>query len=159
MINWALAFLKGFKSGEVERIFGCVYAYFFIGYLILFAIYEQKFINLELSTQIFLSIAISFPITTMSTFYLTDVNINESSNSNNSSNDGFFYKNMAAFYFVSCYYSTIFSLFYLGKNLDLIDSAAEYDPAMGLFLILSYFIILKLFIKKTRPLPISEADS
>ena len=150
MTNKVTAFLKGFKSGAVERIFGCVYAYFFMGYLILFAIYEQNFINLELVTQIFLSIAISFPITTASTYYLSDENINEYNNSTHSPDDGFFYKNMAAFYFVSCYYSTIFSLFYLGKNLDLIDSAAKYDPAIGLFLIFSYFIILYGFIHSNK---------
>ena len=66
------ALVEEFKLGGIECIFICFISYFIIGYLILFTIYENGFINLNLSTQIFLAISISFPIATTSVLLTSD---------------------------------------------------------------------------------------
>ena len=116
------------------------YAYFIIGYIILFIIYENNFINLELSTQIFLSIAISFPITTISiTLLNTDGKRYHAT--------GLFYENTLEFVLVSFYYSTMFILFYIVKHLEIINYNSKWDPVIGLAIILICFVLSTLMNK------------
>jgi hypothetical protein len=128
--------IKEFKFGGIERIFVCFYSYFIVGYLILFVIYENSFINLQLSTQIFLAIAISFPITSLpAALYVNKLDTR--------TDVGFFYMGTAYFYQASIYYTIIFSIFYLLKHLEMITYNAKLDPFIGVALILSYIIYVE----------------
>ena len=125
---------KEFKAGAIERIFICFYAYFIIGYIILFTIYENNFINLALSTQIFLAIAISFPSTTISIVLLP-------ADENRDFDAGLFYANTFNFILVSFYYSIMFILFYIVKHLEIINYNSIWDPVIGLAIILTFFVL------------------
>jgi predicted neutral ceramidase superfamily lipid hydrolase len=127
---------KEFKAGAIERIFICFYAYFIVGYIILFTIYENNFINLELSTQIFLAIAISFPITTIPIALLN-------TNGNRDSDTGLFYGNTFEFVLASFYYSIMFILFYIVKHLEIINYNSRWDPVIGLAIILICVVLSK----------------
>lgn len=132
--------IKEFELGKIERIFICFYSYFIIGYLILFTIYENSFLNLELHSQIFLSIAINFPITTISAVLLT----NKTKDKNTTSGNGYFYEATHEFTIISYFYSIIFVLFYIFKHLDLeiFNYDGKFDPVIGLVLIILVYIYL-----------------
>ena len=137
MVNIGPIF-KEFQIGGIERIFVCFYSYFILGYIILFSIYENSFINLELATQIILAIAISFPITTISVSFL----IKEKTHID--AEKGFFYKQMIEFILVSYYYSILFVLFYVVKHLEIINYNNKLDPVIGLAICLFFFVLVEL---------------
>lgn len=130
--------IKEFELGKIERIFICFYSYFIIGYLILFTIYENSFLNLELYSQVFLAIAINFPITTISAVLLT----NKTKEKNTTSNNGYFYEATYEFTIISYFYSIMFILFYIVKHLDRINYDGKFDPLIGLAIIILVIIIL-----------------
>ena len=137
--------VKEFKFGGIERIFICFYSYFIVGYFILFVIYENSFINLQFSTQIILAIAISFP--TVSIPVVVEFNkSNPKTEVDPPKTEGLFYMATGYYYATSIYYTVVFSLFYLLKHLELIDT--KFDPVIGLVLIVLYFI-KKLIINQT----------
>jgi len=126
MIEYFERLLKGFKSGETEKIFICIYSYFVVGYLILFTTYGQNFIVLQFSTQILLSIGISFPITTFSILLMSR---------NRTDKDktlGLFYQHQVELILTSMMFSTFFSLVYIIKILN---------PYNALFIILLCVIV------------------
>ena len=129
---------KEFEIGGIERFFVCFYSYFIIGYIILFSIYENSFVNLELSTQIILAIGISFPITTISVSLLIKEKIKQDSSK------GFFYVQTLEFTLVSYYYSIMFALFYIVKHLEIINYNTKLDPVIGLAIFLLFFVLVKL---------------
>lgn len=104
-------FLKSFKSGELDKVLVFIYSFFIIGYLILFITYEERFLNLEFSTQIILSTGISFPITIFSSIFLAVIK-NRSLNKD----IGFIFQLEGELRFVSFIYSALFSIFYLVKH-------------------------------------------
>lgn len=127
--------IEKFKLGDIERIFVAVYAYFIVGYLILFVIYENNFTNHDLSTQVFLAIAISYPIITIP----SAITINRRLKGQ-TPEKGFFYEATAEFSHASYYYSIMFSLFYLVKHLEIINYNGKLDPLVGaLIIIIGYF--------------------
>lgn len=69
-MNYLESIFKGYKTGEFDKIFIFIYSNFVVGYLILFTTYEKSFLNLELTTQIILSVGISFPILLLSSAIL-----------------------------------------------------------------------------------------
>jgi hypothetical protein len=137
MLNIAPIF-KEFEIGGIERIFVCFYSYFIIGYIILFSIYENSFVNLEFTTQIILAIAISFPITTISVSLLHKEKIKQDSS------EGFFYAYTTEFILVSYYYSILFILFYIVKHLEIINYDTKLDPVIGLIIFLFFYILVEL---------------
>ena len=143
MVNIGPIF-KEFEIGGIERIFICFYSYFVVGYIILFSIYENSFINLELTTQIILAIAISFPITTISVSALVAEKIKPDSAT------GFFYEYCKHFIIVSYYYSIIFILFYIVKNLEIINYNTKLDPVIGLAMILFFKVLAELKLVPTN---------
>lgn len=134
--------LKEFQMGGIESIFICFFAYFIMGYLILFAIYENGFINLNLHTQIFLSISISFPIATLSSILLFSVRDKELAEKQNG---GFFYRLKIEFLLVSLYYSSTFALFYIVKKSDIFNYNSKLDPGIGLIIIFLFYIFYILY--------------
>jgi len=162
------ALVEEFKLGGIECIFICFISYFIIGYLILFTIYENGFINLNLSTQIFLAISISFPIATISVLLISDEEdeelteedeelteedgelteedgelTEEDEESTEKDKSGFFYRLNIDFIILSLYYSIMFPLFYIVKKSDLIHYDSKIDPFIGLAIILLFFVIAK----------------
>ena len=130
------SFFERLKSGDVDDIFVYIYSYFVVGYIILFTVYEQNFTNLELFTQVVLSIGISFPITTSSIILL---------NPSKTSDDkkGFFHPSMGEMFFTSFSYSTFFSLFYIAKPL-----INFYGPFSALIIIAFNFVFFRLLRNK-----------
>ena len=141
IINDLNNIIENFKSGDIERIFVVVYAYFIVGYLILFVIYENNFTNYELSTRVFLAIAISYPIITIPSATIINKRLNTCDN-------GFFYEATAEFSFASCYYSIMFSLFHLVKHL--INYNGKLYPLVGAGIIIFYFLVSPRITPKSR---------
>ena len=125
--------IKEFKLGGIERIFVCFYSYFIVGYLILFVIFKNSFINLDLSTQIFLSLAISFPIISIPAAL-------ETNQLKNPDNDGFFYMGTSYFYEASIFYTAMFSGYYILRILELIPFNVKMDSLVGVVIIVIYII-------------------
>jgi len=129
--------LKQFKSGDLDFFVKCIYAYFLVGYLIIFSIYEQDFLNLELSTQIFLSIGICYPIMFFNIIYyenfLTKYNKTEKTEmeANKFKN---IYESAPLAAISSILYSIFFSLFYIIKQFATYEN--KYDPLIALAIIL-----------------------
>lgn len=134
-------FVEEFKFGGIECIFICFVSYFIIGYLILFTIYENRFINLDLSTQIFLAISTSFPIATISAFLQSN---EEDEESTKEDKRGFFYSFTSNFATLSLFYTMAFSLFYIVKKSDLIHYDSKIDPLIGLSIIVFYCVYIRL---------------
>ena len=134
-------FVEEFKFGGIERIFICFVSYFIIGYLILFTIYENRFINLDLSTQIFLAISTSFPIATISASLQSN---EEDEELTKEDKRGFFYSLSYNFVTLSLFYTMAFSLFYIVKKSDLIHYDSKIDPLIGLSIIVFYCVYIKL---------------
>ena len=130
--------INKFKLGDIDRIFVAFYSYFIVGFLILFVIFENNFLNLELSTQIFLAIAISFPIITIP----SAVGINKRFKGQ-TSGKGFFYNGTVEFLHASYCYSILFSLFYIVKHL-IINYDNKYDTIIGILIIFIYYIIIEI---------------
>ena len=157
------AIMEEFQLGGIERIFICFFSYFIVGYLILFTIYEDGFINLNLSTQIFLAISISFPITTISSFLLkededyeltkevdelteeVDELAEEVDELAEEDRVSIFYDRRSEFFGTSIYYSIMFSLFYVVKKSDIIHYNSKLDPFIGLAIILFFLAFTKLW--------------
>jgi len=162
-------FCKRFKFGDIEDIFINIYSYFIIGYLILFSVYEKNFINLELHTQILLSLAISLPVTSVTvivgysikTFvdkekileiYRKKYNINKEGEEinkieekfNEKENEGFLYSTIAISFISSIRYSIIFSLFYIVKHLKIIEYDSAFDPVIAVIIVV--FTLLTMFL-------------
>ena len=134
-------FVEEFKFGGIERIFICFVSYFIIGYLILFTIYENRFINLDLSTQIFLAISTSFPIATISASLQSN---EEDEELTKEDKRGFFYSLSYNFVTLSLFYTMAFPLFYIVKKSDLIHYDSKIDPLIGLSIIVFYCVYIKL---------------
>lgn len=123
---------KRFISGDLDRIFICIYSYFVVGYIILFTVFEQNFIGLELFTQVLLSIGISFPITTYSIFILNR-------NKTLDETKGLFCQSIGEMGYVSFSYSTFFSIFYIAKHFTNYDT--NFDPVIALVIIILNFVL------------------
>lgn len=159
------AIMEEFQFGGIERIFICFFSYFIIGYLILFTIYENKFLNLNLHAQVLLAISISFPISTISAIMISDDELTEDDDDELIEDDDdelteddddelteddddeseFFYRMKVEFMLLSLYYSMMFSLFYIIKKLDVIHYDSKFDPVIGLAIILFFYVPAKLW--------------
>jgi hypothetical protein len=115
--------IKSIKSPEFDKIMIFIYSNFIIGYLILFTTYEKSFLNLEFSTQIILSIGISFPISLFSAILWFN-----SFKRKKNEKVSVFYQLAHEYVCTIFIYSGLFSIFYLAKHSNLI-------PHSGLFLI------------------------
>jgi len=117
-----------FISGDIEKIFICIYSYFVVGYLILFTTYGQNFIGLELFTRILLSIGISMPIITISLLLMF-------SRKKTDPEKGMFHQYNPELSLASLVLSSFFSLFYV------IKPYYNFSPINALFIIIFCFII------------------
>lgn len=133
---------KGFKIGDLERIYICIYSYFIIGFIILFATFEHKFLELELHEQIFLMLGISFPITTLFMFISGKFK-------DGPEKYGIFYQGTGVSALGSIFYSIFFSLFYVFKNI-IIDFDSKFNLLIALIIIILGFLFA--FIISSRPL-------
>lgn len=115
------SFCERFKFGDIEDIFIVTYSYLIIGYLILFVTYGQKFILLELHDKILLSIAISYPLTSLTTIFwkLPSKNMENKK----TEKEGLFSKNIVVIFVSSVAYSIGFSLFFISNH----ARGIEYD--------------------------------
>ena len=104
--------------------------------LILFAVYEQNFIRLELFTQVLLSIGISFPITSFSTYILTMNKTLDETKSN-------LYQIIGEIATTSFSYSAVFSIFYIAKHLINYDTNLYPVIALLVIIILNLVFFLK----------------
>jgi hypothetical protein len=160
------SFCKRFKFGDIEDIFINIYSFFIIGYLILFSVYEKNFINLQLHTQILLSLAISLPVTSLTNIIglftiATEENIlkafrkkynknNEEENDKiedkikDEEKEGFFYSTINISFLSSIFYSILFSLFYIVKHLKIIEYNSDFDPVIAVVIVV--FTLLSLLL-------------
>ncbi len=142
---------KRFKFGDIEDIFVIIYSYFIIGYLVLFTTYEQNFINLQIYSQIILSVAISFPIMGITAILgLLYKSIDKSEESTNKMNKGrkekpgFFYETTVISFLASVYYTSIFSLIYILKHSKTIEyNSYSFDPVTIVIDILKHSKIIE----------------
>ena len=147
-----------FKFGDIDSIFISIYSYLLIGFFILFATYEQKFLSLDLHAQIFLMLGISYPISCIFAGLLDDF---EDGPKEESYGYGYFYRSAKASVMASIWYISFFSLFYIIKHMDVFSYNDNFDQIIALIIILSGFVFansMRHFAnkEKQRPEPVTS---